>query len=180
MFGTRVRPPRPVLLIVVFGVFLAIIGITATAQSALVGAHFSANTLNDVVGSDAATTRAVVNAYVRPSDLDPAAGPAPDDVERARAAAVDVRDSNEDDRYLQPSAYYVVTLADKVLEDENRKFETSNGRQGIEKREKVKTVGEGDQEVVVVATKVDQGQTARVDLAVLNLAGSGKTCRFRF
>jgi tetratricopeptide (TPR) repeat protein len=43
----------------------------------------------------------------------------------------------------------VVTLADKVLEDENRKFETSNGRQGIEKREKVKTLGEGDSARVV-------------------------------
>jgi tetratricopeptide (TPR) repeat protein len=75
--------------------------------------------------------------------------PASDDVERARVGAVDVRDSNEDDRYLQPSAYYVVTLADKVLEDENRKFETTSGRQGIEKREKVKTVGEGDQAKVV-------------------------------
>jgi tetratricopeptide (TPR) repeat protein len=75
--------------------------------------------------------------------------PPADDVERARLAAVDVRDSNEDDRYLQPSAYYVVTLADKVLEDENRKFATSNGQQGIEKREKVKSVGEGDQARVV-------------------------------
>ncbi|HEX6275431.1 MAG TPA: tetratricopeptide repeat protein [Polyangiaceae bacterium] len=75
--------------------------------------------------------------------------PPADDVERARVAAVDVRDSNEDDRYLQPSAYYVVTLADKVIEDENRKFETSGGKQGIEKREKVKSVGEGDQAKVV-------------------------------
>jgi hypothetical protein len=75
--------------------------------------------------------------------------PVPDDVARARAASVDVRDSNEDDRYLQPSAYYVVTLADKVLEDENRKFETTSGRQGIEKREKVKTLGEGDSATVV-------------------------------
>ena len=75
--------------------------------------------------------------------------PAADDVERARVAAVDVRDSNEDDRYLQPSAYYVVTLADKVLEDENRKFATTSGQKGIEKREKVKTAGEGDQAKVV-------------------------------
>jgi tetratricopeptide (TPR) repeat protein len=75
--------------------------------------------------------------------------PAPDEVERARMAAIDVRDSNEDDRYLQPSAYYVVTLADKVLEDEYRKFEKSNGAQGIQKREKVKSTGEGDQAKVV-------------------------------
>ena len=38
---SRTRPPRPYLLLLVFGAFLAIIGITATAQSALVGAHFS-------------------------------------------------------------------------------------------------------------------------------------------
>ena len=40
----------------------------------MVGAHFSAATLNDVVSSDAATTRAFVNAYVRPADLAPATG----------------------------------------------------------------------------------------------------------
>jgi diguanylate cyclase (GGDEF)-like protein len=56
--------------VLVFGAFLAIIGITATAQSALVGAHFSTSALNAVVGSDAATTRAFVNAYVSPSDLE--------------------------------------------------------------------------------------------------------------
>ncbi len=71
----RARPPRPLLLLLVLGVFLAIIGITATAQSVLVATHFQTATLNDVVGSDAATTRAFVNAYVRPSDLDPAIPP---------------------------------------------------------------------------------------------------------
>ena len=66
MFGSRVHPPRPILLLLVFGAFLAIIGITAAAQSVLVGAHFSTSTLNAIVGSDAATTRAFVNAYVQP------------------------------------------------------------------------------------------------------------------
>lgn len=75
--------------------------------------------------------------------------PTSDEVTRAREAAVDVRDSNEDDKYLQPSAYYVVTLADKVLEDENRKFAQSGGREGIEKREKVKQTGEGEHASVV-------------------------------
>ena len=41
LFGTRTRPPRPVLLILVYGAFLAIVGTAATAQSVLVGAHFS-------------------------------------------------------------------------------------------------------------------------------------------
>jgi hypothetical protein len=75
--------------------------------------------------------------------------PAVEEITRARESAVDVRDSNEDDKYLQPSAYYVVTLADKVLEDEQRKFETSGGKQGVEKREKVKQFGEGDKATVV-------------------------------
>jgi len=69
VFGTHPRLSRPTLLILVFGAFIALVGITATAQTFMVGAHFSAATLNDVVSSDAATTRAFVNAYVQPSDL---------------------------------------------------------------------------------------------------------------
>ena len=69
MFGTRPQLSRPTLLILVFGAFIALVGITATAQAVMVGAHFSAATLNDVVSSDAATTRAFVNAYLRPEDL---------------------------------------------------------------------------------------------------------------
>jgi diguanylate cyclase (GGDEF)-like protein/putative nucleotidyltransferase with HDIG domain len=75
VFGTLPRVPRPVILILVYGVFLILVGITATAQSALVASHFSTSTLNAVVGSDAATTRAFVNAYVQPRYLDPNAGP---------------------------------------------------------------------------------------------------------
>jgi diguanylate cyclase (GGDEF)-like protein len=69
LFGTQVRPPRPVLLILVYGAFLAIVGAAASAQSVLVGAHFSTATLTGLVGSDAATIRSFVNAYVRPADL---------------------------------------------------------------------------------------------------------------
>jgi len=75
--------------------------------------------------------------------------PAPEEVTRARESCVDVRDSNEDDKYLQPSAYYVVTLADKVLENEQRKYAESGGKEGIEKREKVKQFGEGEKATVV-------------------------------
>ena len=52
-----------------YGAFLAIVGAAATAQSVLVGAHFSSATLTGLVGSDAATIRAFVNAYVDPADL---------------------------------------------------------------------------------------------------------------
>ena len=68
--------------------------------------------------------------------------PSPTEVQRAREAAVAVRDSNEDDKYLQPSGYYVVTIAEKVLEDEYRKHEDSKGAQGLAKRDEVRFNGE--------------------------------------
>ena len=85
MFGTRTRAPRPVLLILVYGAFLAIVGAAATAQSILVGAHFNSATLTGLVGSDAATVRAFVNAYVPPADLATAGVLAPGEVARLEA-----------------------------------------------------------------------------------------------
>src|SRR5258705_2043797 len=76
MSGSKPRIRRPVLLLLVYGAFLALVGITATAQAAMVSAHFSTATLNDVVGSDAATLRAFVNAHLDVHYLDEAgAGP---------------------------------------------------------------------------------------------------------
>ena len=49
-FGARARVPRPVLLILVYGIFLVIVGLTAVAQTAMVSADFSATTLNTTVG----------------------------------------------------------------------------------------------------------------------------------
>jgi len=71
--GSPPRIRRPVLLLLVYGAFLALVGITATAQAAMVSAHFSAATLNDVVGSDAATIRTFVNAHLDANELDSAA-----------------------------------------------------------------------------------------------------------
>lgn len=70
--------------------------------------------------------------------------PTPDEVRMAREAAVSVRESNEDDKYLQPAAYYVVTLAEKVLEDQYRVFKDSSGSQGVEQRAQVDFEGEGE------------------------------------
>lgn len=75
--------------------------------------------------------------------------PTAQEVRLARESAVEVRDSNEDDKYIQPAAYYVVTLAERVLEDEYRKFEQSGGQQGIEKRTEVSFSGEGSSRRVV-------------------------------
>ena len=75
MFGSRPTVRRPFLLILVFGAFLAIIGITATAQAVLVSLNVSTNDLNTIVASDAATVRAVLNDSVQLGYLEPATGP---------------------------------------------------------------------------------------------------------
>jgi tetratricopeptide (TPR) repeat protein len=61
----------------------------------------------------------------------------------ARAAAAEVRDSNEDDRFLAPSANYVVALADLALNEQYKIAETTNGAQGVVKKERLGIQGEG-------------------------------------
>ena len=72
MFGTPHRVPRPILLILVYGIFLVIVGLTAVAQTVLVSADFSATTLNSTVGADAAMVRLFVSSSLSPDDLGPA------------------------------------------------------------------------------------------------------------
>jgi diguanylate cyclase (GGDEF)-like protein/putative nucleotidyltransferase with HDIG domain len=80
---SRTQPTRrPILFILVFGAFLALLGITATAQAVMVSAQLSASSLDAVVGSDAATVRAFLNAYVDPHLLDPTSAPTPDAADR--------------------------------------------------------------------------------------------------
>ena len=95
MFGSLPRLPRPIILILVYGVFLVLVGITATAQSTLVSSHFSASTINSVVGSDAATTRAFVNAYVPPGYLVPAGAPTGADLATLEARLASVTRAGE-------------------------------------------------------------------------------------
>jgi len=77
--------------------------------------------------------------------------PSPDEVAAATAAAVAVRDSNEDDKYLQPAAYYLVTIADQVVEDQHRLYDESGGSRGIPRRTEVEFTGEGKERTVVAA-----------------------------
>ncbi len=70
--------------------------------------------------------------------------PTREEVVGAREAAAAVRDSNEDDKYLQPAAYYVVTVSEKALEDEYRLHEKSGGKKGIEKRDELEFEGDGE------------------------------------
>lgn len=76
--------------------------------------------------------------------------PSAEEVRLAREASTAVRESNEDDKYLQPAAYYVVTLAEKILEDQYRLFKESEGARGIEQRTEVEFEGEGESRRVKV------------------------------
>jgi diguanylate cyclase (GGDEF)-like protein len=67
----RGRAPTPTLLLLVCGALLVVVGATATGQAALTSAHFSSALVDSVVGNDAATVRAFVNATVTPEDLTP-------------------------------------------------------------------------------------------------------------
>jgi diguanylate cyclase (GGDEF)-like protein len=74
-FGVPARAQRPILLILVYGIFLMIVGVTATAQAVMVSANFSTNTLNSIVGTDTTVVRAFVRSFVSPADFAPSAPP---------------------------------------------------------------------------------------------------------
>ena len=75
LFGVRQRPPRPTLMMIVFGLLLVIVGVTAMAQTILVSVHISTASLSATLSSDAATVRTFVNGYVAPEDLTDGATP---------------------------------------------------------------------------------------------------------
>jgi diguanylate cyclase (GGDEF)-like protein len=70
------RQARPVLLLVVYGVFLVVVGVTATVQTALVSLHFTTAAINTAVASDVAIVRSFVNEGLAAADLTDAADPA--------------------------------------------------------------------------------------------------------
>jgi diguanylate cyclase (GGDEF)-like protein/putative nucleotidyltransferase with HDIG domain len=78
----RAKGVRPVLLLIVYGVFLVVVGVTATAQTTLVSLHFTTGTLNSVVAADAAIVRTFANEALIAADLGP-------DVPAFRAAALE-------------------------------------------------------------------------------------------
>jgi diguanylate cyclase (GGDEF)-like protein/putative nucleotidyltransferase with HDIG domain len=81
VFGSRSRPPRPVLLVIVFGVLLALVGITATAQAAMVSVYASTSTLNAIVESDVATLRGFIHQGLDPGLVE-GEGPSPAEADR--------------------------------------------------------------------------------------------------
>jgi len=77
--------------------------------------------------------------------------PTGQDVLKARQAAIEVRDSNEDDRFQFPAAYYAVNLAFLVRDDRLRVARESNGAQGLKERTELEFAGEGKEKKVVKA-----------------------------
>jgi len=61
VFGSDARIRRPVLLILLLGVLLVLVGVTATVQAMMVSTYASSSTLAAVVDSDVATVRGFVH-----------------------------------------------------------------------------------------------------------------------
>ncbi|CAN5388895.1 hypothetical protein BH09MYX1_BH09MYX1_19910 [soil metagenome] len=77
--------------------------------------------------------------------------PSSKEVEDAKLAAIDVRDSNEDDKYLDVAAQFVVEESDVLRDLDYMRFDDTKGTQGYAKRGAVELEGpQDDQHVKVV------------------------------
>src|SRR6516164_1248622 len=78
------------------------------------------------------------------------AEPTSQETATAIQAAVDVRDSDEDDQCIDNAGLFVVDLADVDRDLAYQRFKDSGGTQGVEPRKDVKLEGpEGDKKVIV-------------------------------
>jgi tetratricopeptide (TPR) repeat protein/outer membrane protein assembly factor BamD (BamD/ComL family) len=59
-------------------------------------------------------------------------------IEAAKAAAIEVRDSNEDDKYLDNAAYFVVEESDTYRDIDYQRYDDSKGQIGIPRRDAVR------------------------------------------
>ncbi len=78
------------------------------------------------------------------------AEPSRKDIDEAKAAAIDVRDSNEDDKFLDNAALFVVDESDIDRDLEYTRFAETNGTQGVEKRGELRFDSDGPDKKVVV------------------------------
>jgi tetratricopeptide (TPR) repeat protein len=67
--------------------------------------------------------------------------PSPQDVDAAKAAAAGVRDSDEDDKYLENAAFFVVDESDIGRDLEYQRYDDTHGSSGVEHRASVKFDG---------------------------------------
>ncbi len=88
--------------------------------------------------------------------------PTPTEVDTARKTATAVRDSNEDDKFLQPAAFFLVDTAQQMVNDQYNQYERTKGNAGIEKRTKAPTTGEGEDEKVAAKVPMPQPVLAAI------------------
>jgi hypothetical protein len=69
LFGDHATVKRPLLLIIVFGFFLIVVGVTAVMLAATASSRLSVELMNATVTSDAATVRGFANAHLLATDL---------------------------------------------------------------------------------------------------------------
>lgn len=91
------RPRRAAILGLVFGVFLLVIAVMATAQAVLVTTHFSVAALDAAVSRDRAFVRLFVASTILPDDFQ-AGGPAADRVRQLEEALATVVENGEIER----------------------------------------------------------------------------------
>jgi hypothetical protein len=64
--------------------------------------------------------------------------PSKKDIDEAIASAVDVRDSNEDDKYLDNAAFFVVDISDIDRDLAYQRYVDTQGTSGVEQRKEIK------------------------------------------
>lgn len=77
------------------------------------------------------------------------AEPTSQEIQQAKQAAVDVRDSDEDDQFIDNAAIFVVTLVDADRDLAYARFKDTGGTQGIEPRTEPRLEGPDDDRKVV-------------------------------
>jgi len=71
------------------------------------------------------------------------AEPSVQEIAEAKTSAIDVRDSNEDDKYLDVAAQFVVEESDVGRDLEFQRYDDTKGTQGIQKRTELEMVATG-------------------------------------
>ena len=80
--------------------------------------------------------------------------PTSEEIVRAKTSAIDVRDSNEDDKYLDNSALFVVDESDIDRDLAYQRFDDSGGTQGVQRRAELKFDSDDVSKRVVVKDPV--------------------------
>jgi len=111
------------------------------APDAYKSRYFYADSLHNQVRLEVELHKADPRQYAEPTSQE---------IGTAIQAAVDVRDSDEDDQFIDNAGLFVVDLADVDRDLAFQRFKDSGGTQGVEERKDVKLEGpEGDKKVVV-------------------------------